>query len=151
MSAFMSKKLGTIVKNVPIEESLDDFKKVDYDYEKLSELYREFEFNSMLDRLPEEYRKEEVEEISQDNFEFVEIKDLKEIEKELKDKKSIAFKFITDGKIYEDVKPIYFAVKVKDFEVKFISYEDIDFDFLKKLMEDAVSYTHLTLPTICSV
>ena len=135
-AAFMSKKLGTIVRDVPIEESLDDLKKLDYDYEKLSELYREFEFNSMLDRLPEEYRKEEVEEISQDNFEFVEIKDLKEIEKEIKDKKSLAFKFITDGKIYEDVKPIYLAIKVKDSEVKIISYEDIDFDFLKDLMED---------------
>ena len=135
-AAFMSKKLGTIVRDVPIEESLDDFKKVQYDYEKLSELYREFEFNSMLDRLPEEYRKEEVEEISEDNFEFVEIKDLKEIEKEIKDKKSFAFKFITDGKIYEDVKPIYLAIKVKDTDVKIISYEDIDFDFLKDLMED---------------
>ena len=135
-AAFMSKKLGTIVRDVPIEESLDDLKKLDYDYEKLSELYREFEFNSMLNRLPEEYRKEEVEEISQDNFEFVEIKDLKEIEKEIKDKKSLAFKFITDGKIYEDVKPIYLAVKVKDLEVKIISYDDIDFDFLKDLMED---------------
>lgn len=136
MAAFMSKKLGTIVRDVPIEESLDDFKKLDYDYEKLSELYREFEFNSMLDRLPEEYRKEEVEEISQDNFEFVEIKDLREIEKEIKDKKSFAFKFITDGKIYEDVKPIYLAIKVKDTDVKIISYEDIDFDFLKDIMED---------------
>lgn len=135
-AAFMSKKLGTIVRDVPIEESLDDLKKLDYDYEKLSELYREFEFNSMLDRLPEEYRKEEVEEISQDNFEFVEIKDLRDIEKEIKDKKYFAFKFITDGKIYEDVKPIYLAVKVKDLEVKIISYEDIDFDFLKDLMED---------------
>lgn len=135
-AAFMSKKLGTIVRDVPIEESLDDFKKLDYDYEKLSELYREFEFNSMLDRLPEEYRKEEVEEISQDNFEFVEIKDLREIEKEIKDKKSFAFKFITDGKIYEDVKPLYLAVKVKDTDVKIISYEDINFDFLKDLMED---------------
>ena len=135
-AAFMSKKLGTIVRDVPIEESLDDLKKLDYDYEKLSELYREFEFNSMLDRLPEEYRKEEVEEISQDNFEFVEIKDLRDIEKEIKDKKYFAFKFITDGKIYEDVKPIYLAVKVKDLEVKIISYDDIDFDFLKDLMED---------------
>ena len=136
MAAFMSKKLGTIVRDVPIEESLDDFKKLNYDYEKLSELYREFEFNSMLDRLPEEYRKEEVEEISQDNFEFVEIKDLRDIEKEIQDKKSFAFKFITDGKIYEDVKPIYLAIRVKDTDVKIISYDDIDFDFLKDLMED---------------
>lgn len=135
-AAFMSKKLGTIVRDVPIEVSLDDLKKLDYDYEKLSELYREFEFNSMLDRLPEEYRKEEVEKISQDNFEFVEIKDLREIEKEIKDRKSFAFKFITDGKIYEDVKPIYLAVKVKYTDVKIISYDEIDFDFLKDLMED---------------
>lgn len=136
MSAFMSKKLGTIVKNVPIEEDLDDFKKVDYDYEKLSEMYRDFEFNSMLARLPKEYQKETVEEISDDNFKFVEIKDLKELEKNIKDKKSFAFKFISDGKIYEDVKPIYLAIKVKDELVNFIAYDDIDFDFLKEIMED---------------
>lgn len=136
MSAFMSKKLGTIVKNVPIEEELDDFKKVEYDYEKLSEMYRDFEFNSMLARLPKEYQKETVEEISDDNFKFVEIKDLKELEKNIKDKKSFAFKFISDGKIYEDVKPIYLAIKVKDEPVNFIAYDDIDFDFLKEIMED---------------
>lgn len=136
MSAFMSKKLGTIVKNVPIEEELDDFKKVEYDYEKLSEMYRDFEFNSMLVRLPKEYQKETVEEISDDNFKFVEIKDLKELEKNIKDKKSFAFKFISDGKIYEDVKPIYLAIKVKDELVNFIAYDDIDFDFLKEIMED---------------
>ena len=136
MSAFMSKKLGTIVKNVPIEEELDDFKKVEYDYEKLSEMYRDFEFNSMLARLPKEYQKETVEEISDDNFKFVEIKDLKELEKNIKDKKSFAFKFISDGKIYEYVKPIYLAIKVKDELVNFIAYDDIDFDFLKEIMED---------------
>lgn len=136
MSAFMSKKLGTIVKNVPIEEDLEDFKKVDYDYEKLSEMYRDFEFNSMLARLPKEYQKEVVEEISDDNFKFVEIKDLRELEKNIKDKKSFAFKFISDGKIYEGVKPIYLAIKVKDEAVNFITYDDIDFDYLKEIMED---------------
>lgn len=136
MSAFMSKKLGTIVKNVPIEEDLDDFKKVDYDYEKLSEMYRDFEFNSMLARLPEEFQKEVVEEISDDNFKFVEIKDLRELEKNIKDKKSFAFKFISDGKIYEGVRPIYLAIKVKDEAVNFIAYDDIDFDYLKEIMED---------------
>lgn len=136
MSAFMSKKLGTIVKNVPIEEDLDDFKKVDYDYEKLSEMYRDFEFNSMLARLPKKYQKEVVEEISDDNFKFVEIKDLRELEKDIEDKKSFAFKFISDGKIYEGVKPIYLAIKVKDEIVNFIAYDDIDFDYLKEIMED---------------
>lgn len=136
MSAFMSKKLGTIVKNVPLEEDLDDFKKTNYDYEKLSEMYRDFEFNSMLARLPKEYQKEVVEEISDDNFKFAEIKDLRELEKNIKDKKSFAFKFISDGKIYEGIKPIYLAIKVKDEAVNFIAYDDIDFDYLKEIMED---------------
>nr|WP_019138538.1 DNA polymerase I [Peptoniphilus timonensis] len=109
---------------------------MDYDYEKLSEMYRDFEFNSMLARLPEEYQKEVVEEISDDNFKFVEIKDLRELEKNIKDKKSFAFKFISDGKIYEGVKPIYLAIKIKDEAVNFIAYDDIDFDYLKEIMED---------------
>ena len=136
MSAFMSKKLGTIVRNVPIEESLDDFKKVDYDYENLSKMYRDFEFNSMLDRLPEEYRKEEVEEISEDNFKFKEIKNLDDFMEKAREEKSFAFKFISDGKIYEDVKPIYLALKVKYELVNFISWENIDFKKLKEVVED---------------
>ncbi|MDU1582810.1 MAG: 5'-3' exonuclease H3TH domain-containing protein, partial [Peptoniphilus harei] len=136
MSAFMSKKLGTIVKDVPIEESLDDFKKVSYDYESLSKMYREFEFNTMLSRLPKEYQKEEVEEISEDNFKFKEIKKLDDFIENAKKEKSLAFKFISDGKIYEDVKPIYLALKVKDQMVNFISWENIDSHKLKEIMED---------------
>ncbi|MDY3902711.1 DNA polymerase I [Peptoniphilus sp.] len=136
MSAFMSKKLGTIIKDVPIEENLDDLKKVDYDYEKLSQMYRDFEFNSMLARLPKEYQKEEVEEISEDNFKFEEIKNLDEIIKKINDNKSFAFKFITDGKIYEDVNPIYLAIKVPDEVVNFILWDNIDINKLKEIMED---------------
>jgi len=132
MSAFMSKKLGTIVRNVPIDEELSDFKKLEYDYENLSKMYREFEFNSMIARLPEEYQKEAVEKISEDNFNYTEIKD---IEKALKDASSFSFKFITDGKIYEKVEPIYLSLKPKNGDVYFIKYEDIDFEILKKYIE----------------
>lgn len=133
MSAFMSKKLGTIVRNVPIEEDLSDFKKVDYDYENLSKMYREFEFNSMIARLPEEYQKEVVEKISEDNFKYSEISEIGDI---LKDKNSFAFKFITDGKIYEGVNPIYLAIKPEGEEVSFIKYEELDFGILREIFED---------------
>ncbi|WP_071126567.1 DNA polymerase I [Peptoniphilus lacydonensis] len=136
MSAFMSKKLGTIVRDVPIDESLDDFKKTPYDYEKLSQMYRDFEFSSMLKRLPKEYQKEDIEEISEDNFKFVEEKNLDNIIKKLKKSKSFAFKFITDGKIYENVVPTYLSIKAKDDFASFIKWEDLDLKNLKDIMED---------------
>lgn len=125
--AFMSKKLGTIVVNVPIEEKLSDFEKQEYDYETLSQMYREYEFTSLLDRLPSEFHKEEIQMISDENFVWDNL-EVEEIIKQVKENKSFAFKIITDGKVYEGVEPIYFAIKSKDENPNFIklnSKEDI--------------------------
>ena len=125
--AFMSKKLGTIVVNVPIEEKLSDFEKQEYDYETLSQMYREYEFTSLLDRLPSEFHKEEIQMISDENFVWDNL-EIEEIIKQVKENKSFAFKIITDGKVYEGVQPIYFAIKSKDENPNFIklnSKEDI--------------------------
>lgn len=125
--AFMSKKLGTIVVNVPIEEELSDFEKQEYDYETLSQMYREYEFTSLLDRLPSEFHKEEIQMISDENFVWDNL-EVEEIIKQVKENKSFAFKIITDGKVYEGVEPIYFAIKSKDENPNFIklnSKEDI--------------------------
>ncbi|MGI5948827.1 DNA polymerase I [Peptoniphilus sp.] len=135
-SAFMSKKLGTIVKNVPLDESLDDFKVEEYDYESLSKMYREFEFNSLLDRLPEEYRKEKTEKIDIGNLEFDDNIDIDTVISKIKDKKSFAFKFITDGKIYEDIDPIYIAIKPGDDAVYFLEYSKEILEKLKDIFED---------------
>lgn len=125
--AFMSKKLGTIVVNVPIKEELSDFEKQEYDYETLSQMYREYEFTSLLDRLPSEFHKEEIQMISDENFVWDNL-EVEEIIKQVKENKSFAFKIITDGKVYEGVEPIYFAIKSKDENPNFIklnSKEDI--------------------------
>lgn len=135
-SAFMSKKLGTIVKNVPLEESLDDFKVKEYDYDSLSKMYREFEFNSMLDRLPEEYRKEKTQKVNIDKLEFDYETNIDDIVSKIEDAKSFAFKFITDGKIYEDILPIYIAIKPKDDIVYFVEYSSAALQKLKKVFED---------------
>lgn len=117
--AFMSKKLGTIIRNVPIDEELEDFKKQEYDFENLSNMYREFEFNSLLVRLPSEYHKEEIEMSSKENFVWDNL-EVDEVIENIKNKKSFAFKIITDGKIYENIEPMYLAIKVKDENPNFI-------------------------------
>nr|WP_138159724.1 DNA polymerase I [Peptoniphilus catoniae] len=127
--AFMSKKLGTIIRNVPIDKSLEDFKLKEYDYVNLSKMYRDFEFNTLLKRLPEEYRREIIEETSEENLKYRDIS-IDNVLKEIEEAKSFAFKFITDGKIYEGVTPIYLALKVKGKDPCLISLKNIK-DLLK--------------------
>lgn len=52
--AVMSKRLATIVKNVPIEIDFSEFKFEEPDYAKLIEIYRKLEFNSFLKNLKKE-------------------------------------------------------------------------------------------------
>ncbi|MDP2858562.1 MAG: DNA polymerase I [Bacillota bacterium] len=47
----MSKRLATIVKDVPVELDLDDCRKQDPDRERLGELFNELEFRSLMARL----------------------------------------------------------------------------------------------------
>lgn len=122
--AFMSKKLGTIVRNVPIETELDELRLREYNLKELSDLYREYEFYTLLKRLPEKFQKAEVVEVSESVFEVRDI-DCKDLIEEIKNEKSFAFRFITDGKIYEGIKPYRFAIKVKEKAV--VIYQGIEY------------------------
>lgn len=130
--AFMSKKLGTIVRNVPIETEIEDLKLKEYDLEKLSALYREYEFTTLLKRLPEEVQKADVIETSEVDFECREISQ-ETLIKEIKEEKSFAFRFITDGKIYEGIEPYRYAFKIKD--KPSVLYSEINFDDFKEVFE----------------
>lgn len=51
--AEMSKRLATIVTDVPVEVTVEDLKVREPDYERLRTLFRELEFRSLLKRIPE--------------------------------------------------------------------------------------------------
>lgn len=124
-NAFISRKLGEIVRNVPLETSLEDYRKKEYDYEKLSEMYREFEFFSLLERLPVEYQTEEIIKASEEIFEW-EDKTADELISDINRDGFFSFKFITDGKIYEGNDPIYLAIKSKNSNVSFVRIFNIE-------------------------
>ncbi len=49
--AVLSKRLATIVRNVPIDIDRDQLRKRDINYDKLMELFRKYEFNSLIPRI----------------------------------------------------------------------------------------------------
>lgn len=50
--AFLSKQLVTILKNIPIKFDLDKCELGDYDKQKVVEIFKDFEFKSLISRLP---------------------------------------------------------------------------------------------------
>ncbi|MDO5301061.1 MAG: DNA polymerase I [Tissierellia bacterium] len=58
--AFLSRKLGTIIRNVPLSLTLEDMERREYNLEELRQFYREYEFNTLLQRLPDEEKEGEV-------------------------------------------------------------------------------------------
>lgn len=130
--AFMSKKLGTIVRNVPVETEIEDLRLKEYDLENLSELYREYEFTTLLKRLPDEVQKANVIETSEEDFKCRSISTQDLIE-EIKNTKSFSFRFITDGKVYEGIEPYRYVFKVKDKPA--VVYSEINIEDFKEVFE----------------
>lgn len=62
-SAYMSRMLGEIKRDVPIELSWSDCKVVDYDKDKASELFTELDFKSLLGKLPADSWDKDLEEV----------------------------------------------------------------------------------------
>lgn len=135
VQAFMSKKLGTIVRNVPLDVTIAQLQRQPYHYEQLSELYRQFEFHTILARLPKEYQKEEVEPIEEDftSYEEISVEQLKE---QIAQEKSFAFSFLSDGQIYEGVLPLYLAIKVKNHTAVIYPFEENLISQLRDIFED---------------
>src|SRR5699024_6111554 len=53
--AYLSRKLGEIIVNVPVDREIEDLKVKMPEWEELVSLYEKYEFNSLLSKIPEEY------------------------------------------------------------------------------------------------
>lgn len=102
--ALLSKKLATIVKDVPMEFDLEDCSLPSYNKDEVYKIFQEFEFKSLLNRLPvlggageeEVVEKEKTQEAH--NYKYVESeKDFNDFLKELEKQKEFVFDTETDG------------------------------------------------------
>ena len=71
--AFLSKKLGEIITDMPLDFELEDLKREPYDLDSLRELYSKYEFFTLLKRLPGE--EGEVEETKVESLKLTSMKE----------------------------------------------------------------------------
>lgn len=90
--AVMSKKLATIVRDMPVEIDLDELKFEEYDSEKIIQLFNRFEFNSLIGRL--KINEEPTESINI-SAEYISFENLDNLIEEIKEKKHIILKTVS--------------------------------------------------------
>lgn len=122
--AIMSKRLATIIRDVPIDITIDDLSFGDYDKATVIDVFNELGFNSLISRIGEN---SDVESES-DNIKLS-IKELVNIEefiKDVKSKKSLILKAIRkNGNILEkNLMTIYLSINGED--IYYINEENLD-------------------------
>jgi DNA polymerase-1 len=128
--ALLSKRLATIIRNVPIDIKLEDFQISDPDSSKLYHYFKDLEFKGLLNKLEATMGKQEDQsEAISTAAEVTEISDLKELLQKAQAKGSIAFKLYHEG---EDTKAfVYVDSGIYSFDINKDTKADI-----KQLMED---------------
>ena len=129
--AVLSKKLATIIRDVPIDIKLEDFQVNEPDNSKLYNHFKELEFKGLLTKLEASIGKQadQVEANPTIAAEITEISDLKELLQKAKAKGSIAFKLYQED---DNIKAfVYVDSGVYSFEIDKDNNTDV-----KQLMED---------------
>lgn len=99
--AIMSKRLATIIRDVPIEINLDDLEFGDYNKSDVLDIFRYFGFNSLLSRVLEldggfESEEEEI------NINILDLENIEEFKNEINNKKELILKTVRkQGNILE--------------------------------------------------
>lgn len=129
--AFLSKKLGEIITDMPLDFELEDLKREPYDLDSLRELYSKYEFFTLLKRLPGEEG-----EVEETKVESLKLTSMKEALSSVVGRDKVMVYIVTDEKPYRDGKILYLLLS--DLEKGYIVKEPSDEDFMamKELLED---------------
>lgn len=134
-TAYLSKRLGEIITNVPLEIGIEDLKGKEPDWEGLLPLYEEFEFKSLIDRVPSEFtEKEEI--IREYNHKKVSKGDFEEIVKQINENGKFAFKFLINGSNIIEDEIIDLGIKTMDSPTYYIDLRD-NGEVFKKFFKEA--------------
>lgn len=136
--AYMSRKLGEIITNVPLDYEIEDLKVEEPNWEELKSSYENLEFKSLMDKIPEEYLQNE-EETKEFNVKEIFEDDFNILIDEIKEDKKIAFKFVIDESNYIENEIIGIGIKTSHGITNYIDlkqgYEEFVSSF-KPIFED---------------
>ena len=132
--AFLSKKLGEIITNVPLDRELEDLSLKEANYLELKNIFEELEFKSLLNKIPDEFNKRE--EIKVD-YEFNEITsdDFRDLVDDIEKAKRFAFAFILSGSNYIEDEILGIGIKVANKPNCYIDLEENKDEFINTFKE----------------
>ncbi|NLY67582.1 MAG: DNA polymerase I [Tissierellia bacterium] len=129
--AFLSKKLSKIIRNVPLDISLEELKVKEPDFEKLVEVYKKLEFNSLLSKLP---NIEDVDTYDEDiklEYEIIENSNFTKITDEIEQYKKLYFKFLFEDDHYIKSKLIGIGLKTDNNFTYYVDFSNNDIEKFK--------------------
>ena len=136
--AFLSKTLGTINVDSPIEKNLEEFKLKEWNKPEVYRLFKELRFNRYIDRFSLSGESENTQEQEKIEFETVIVNDVSELMQLVNNEKCFSYIFETEAAnnnslvIGKNIKNIYINIKNK---VYVINTEEF-LEFIKEIFEN---------------
>lgn len=133
--AYMSRKLGKIITDVPLDQEIEDFKLKEPDADALYEKFTKLEFNTFKNM----FAPEKTEEIGSNGIDIIGIEGLEDLVARVKKEKELYFEIFTDEENYTVASIAHVGLASKDGEILCLDYEankDKLFDSLKEIFED---------------
>ncbi|OGI29606.1 MAG: DNA polymerase I [Candidatus Moranbacteria bacterium RIFOXYA12_FULL_44_15] len=144
--AIQSKNLATIRTNVPVEFDIEKALVLDFDREKLVELFKELNFFSLIKRLPggstklqNDYKSTKVQKtegIKDFKYEYINSEKLGDFVTLLEEQKEIAIKLKTTGNKYYNSVLQGVAISWKTGRASYLEYSENNLEKLKIILED---------------
>lgn len=141
--AMLSRTLGTINTQVPIENQIEDLKVVEWENDKVLAIFQELRFNRFIERFHLQQEEPESKELS-DLFQLKELKEDKEIRellKQIKEDKNLIYLFgkedeskNTNKIVKKQIKSISIYQQQEN-TIYYIRQENL-FDYIKEVLED---------------
>lgn len=118
--AYMSKKIGTIIKNAPVEMELSDLELTEPDYPALKEKFSKYNFNKFLEKIEGQVDVADTDR----EFEYLETDDYKGLIDSINKNKEFTFKSFFDGQNYIHSQIYKLAIKTIDSETYIIKADN---------------------------
>ena len=136
-SAVLSKTLGKIIRNAPIEFALDELKVEEPNWDELKKLYDTLEFNSLLSKIPGDKIRAEEDSKYETEYIVIEGDNYDSIIDKIKSNKNFCFKFLFEDENYIKSQIIGVGIKVGDSVPYYIDYSKND---IKLFREKFIKY-----------
>mgnify|MGYP003759977037 CR=1 FL=1 len=134
--AFLSRKLGEIITEVPIDIDFDEFEIKEPNWDSLRNLFEELEFNTFLNKISPGLEEENKPELT---FKIVEDKNYLDLIHSIKKEKKFAFKFVISDTNYVEDKILGLGIKTANMPSHIILFNEENSKFIsdfKPIFED---------------